>query len=311
VTVLRRALDRHWYAWAMVAPVVIVLALLVLYPLARGLWFSLTDANESNIGRTIGPNHIPSTYQFVGLDNYRHVLSGAEGHFYPVLAWTVTWTLVCVALHYGLGLALALLLNQRARFRTGYRIMLILPWAVPPFVSVFAWRLLLNGQAGIVNKALGGLGLPAVAWLSDPTWQKVSVIGVNTWIGVPFMMVALLGGLQSIPAELYEAAEMDGASAWHRFRYVTVPSLRPISNTVILLGCIWTFNQFAIIFLLVGQAAGASSQILVTYAYQLAFSGVRDYSGSATYGALILSLLLVFAVVYKRRLGTPRQEGTT
>jgi arabinogalactan oligomer/maltooligosaccharide transport system permease protein len=309
VTTVRRAVQRHWYAWAMVAPVVIVLAALVLYPLARGLWLSLTDANETNIGRTIGPNHIPSTYRFVGLDNYGRILSGAEGNFYPVLIWTVVWTLVCVVLHYGIGLTLALLLHQRARFRTGYRIMLILPWAVPPFVSVFAWRLLLNGQAGIVNKALTGLGLPAVGWLSDPLWQKVSVILVNTWIGVPFMMVALLGGLQSIPGELYEAAEIDGASAWHRFRYVTVPCLRPISNTVILLGCIWTFNQFAIIFLLVGQAAGADSQILVTYAYRLAFSGVRDYSGSATYGALILSLLVVFAVVYRRRLASSVQES--
>jgi arabinogalactan oligomer/maltooligosaccharide transport system permease protein len=302
VTRLRRALDRHWYAYAMVAPVVLVLALLVLYPLVRGLWFSLTDANETNIGRTIGPNHIPSTYEFVGLDNYWHVLSGAEGHFYPVLGWTVVWTLICVTLHYGLGLGLALMLNQRARFRTGYRILLILPWAVPPFVSVFAWRLLLNGPEGIVNKTLGGLGLPAVAWLSDPTWQKVSVILVNTWIGVPFMMVALLGGLQSIPADLLEAAEVDGASAWQRFRYITLPCLRPISSTVILLGTIWTFNQFSVIYLLVGQAAGVDTQILVTYAYKLAFSGVRDYSGSATYGAMILVLLLAYAFVYRRRL---------
>ena len=111
MTRLRLALDRHWYAYAMVAPVVLVLALLVLYPLGRGLWFSLTNANESNLGRTIGPNHIPSTYEFVGLDNYTRILSGAEGHFYPVLLWTVVWTLVCVALHYGIGLALALLLN--------------------------------------------------------------------------------------------------------------------------------------------------------------------------------------------------------
>lgn len=299
---LRLILDRHWYAWVMVAPVVIVLAVLVLYPLLRGLYFSLTNANESNLGRTIGPNHIPSSYEFVGLDNYWNILSGQEGHFYQVLLWTIVWTTVCVVLHYGLGLGLALLLHQKARFRTGYRIMLILPWAVPPFVSVFAWRLLLNGQSGIVNQTLAKVGLPTADWLSDPLWQKASVILVNTWIGVPFMMVALLGGLQSIPAELYEAAEMDGGSAWQRFLYITLPSLRPISSTVILLGTIWTFNQFAIIFLLLGQDAGADSQILVTFAYRLAFSGVRDYSASATYGALILSLLLVFSIFYRRRL---------
>ena len=299
---LARLASRHWYAWTMVAPVVVVLAVIVLYPLGRGLYLSLTDANESNLGRTIGPNHIPSTYQFVGLDNYWRILSGADGHFYPVVLWTVVWTVVCVVLHYSIGLGLALMLNQKARFRTGYRIALILPWAVPPFVSVFAWRLLLNGPSGIVNQILSAVGLPTVQWLSDPLWQKVSVIAVNTWIGVPFMLVALLGGLQSIPADLYEAAEMDGATAWQRFKHITLPGLRPISNTVILLGTIWTFNQFAIIFLLVGQDAGADSQILVTYAYRLAFSGVRDYSGSATYGALILSLLLIFSVIYRRRL---------
>lgn len=299
---LRRLLERHWYAWTMVAPVVVVLAVLVLYPLVRGLYLSLTNANESNIGRTIGPNHIPSTYEFVGLRNYWNILSGADDHFYPVALWTLVWTVVCVVLHYGIGLGLALMLNQEARFRTGYRIMLILPWAVPPFVSAFAWRLLLNGQNGIVNQTLSTFGLPTAQWLSDPLWQKVSVIMVNTWMGVPFMMVALLGGLQSVPGELYEAAEIDGASARQRFWNVTLPSLRPISNTVILLGTIWTFNQFAVIFLVIGQDAGADSQILVTYAYRLAFSGVRDYSGSATYGALILSLLLVFSIVYRRRL---------
>jgi arabinogalactan oligomer/maltooligosaccharide transport system permease protein len=298
----RRGLERHWYAWAMVAPVVIVITILVLYPLGRGLFLSLTDANESNLGRTVGPNHIPSTYRFVGLDNYWNLLSGREGHFYPVLIWTVIWTLICVVLHFGLGLGLALMLHQKARFRTGYRIMLILPWAVPPFVSVFAWRLLLNGPGGIVNQTLTRIGLPAADWLSDPLWQKVSVIAVNTWLGVPFMMVALLGGLQSIPGDLLEAAEVDGASAWQRFRHITLPSLRPISSTVILLGTIWTFNQFSVIFLLIGQDAGAGSQILVTFAYRLAFGGVRDYSGSATYGAMILVLLLVYAAVYRRRL---------
>ncbi len=305
---VRRGLDRHWYAWAMVAPVVLVIAVLVLYPLGRGLYLSLTDANESNLGRTIGPNHIPSTYRFVGLDNYGNLLSGREGHFYPVLAWTVVWTLVCVVLHFALGLGLALMLNQKARFRTGYRILLILPWAVPPFVSVFAWRLLLNGPSGIVNQILSATGLPTADWLSDPFWQKVSVIAVNTWLGVPFMMVALLGGLQSIPADLLEAAEVDGASPGQRLRYITLPALRPISSTVILLGTIWTFNQFSVIFLLIGQDAGVSSQILVTFAYRLAFGGVRDYSGSATYGAMILVLLLVYAAVYRRRLAGPAPD---
>ncbi|PHQ50299.1 ABC transporter permease [Streptomyces cinnamoneus] len=309
VTRVRRSFSTHWYAWAMVLPVVIVLAVLVGYPLGRGVYLSFTDANEANVGRTIGVNRIPATYQFVGLDNYWKVLSGQEGHFYSRLTWTVLWTASCVLLHYALGLGLALLLNRKVRFRALYRVLLILPWAVPAFVATFSWRLMFNEKYGVLNALLTQVGMDPVDWLGDATLQKVSAVAVNVWLGVPFMMVAILGGLQSIPAELHEAAEMDGASPWQRFRHVTLPGLRPVSGTVILLGVIWTFNMFQVIYLLIGQGASSESEILVTYSYRLAFQGVRDYAGSATYGILILSLLLVFAVFYRRLL--TRQEAAT
>nr|WP_229698085.1 sugar ABC transporter permease [Wenjunlia tyrosinilytica] len=293
----------------MVLPVVLVLGVLVGYPLLRGVYLSFTDATEANIGRTIGENHIPATYKFVGVDNFWNVLSGKEGNFYPRLWWTFLWTASCVFFHYTVGLGLAVLLNRKMRFRSVYRVLLILPWAVPAFVAAFAWRLMFNtGDSGLFNIVLGKLGLGAVDWLGDPLMQKVSVVMVNVWLGVPFMMVALLGGLQSISSELYEAAEMDGASPWQRFRHVTLPGLRPVSSTVILLGTIWTFNMFPIIYLVIGPNAGADVQILATYAYQLAFQGVRDYAGAATYGVIILSMLLVFATFYRRMLN--RQEAT-
>ncbi|MEU7168912.1 sugar ABC transporter permease [Streptomyces morookaense] len=306
MTRIRRSFETHWYAWAMVLPVVLVLAVLVGYPLGRGIYLSFTDANEANVARTIGVNHIPATYHFVGLDNYWKVLSGQEGHFYSRLTWTVVWTASCVLLHYALGLGLALLLNRQVRFRALYRVLLILPWAVPAFVATFSWRLIFNEKYGVLNAVLDRLGLGTVDWLGDTTLQKISAVAVNVWLGVPFMMVAILGGLQAIPGELHEAAEMDGASPWQRFRHVTLPGLRPVSGTVILLGTIWTFNMFQVIYLLVGQGASSDSEILVTYSYRLAFQGVRDYAGSATYGILILSLLLVFAVFYRRML--TRQE---
>ncbi|MFI1965408.1 carbohydrate ABC transporter permease [Streptomyces pathocidini] len=302
----RRSYADHWYAWAMVLPVVAVLAVLVGYPLGRGIFLSFTDANEANIGRTIGDFEVPATYRFIGFDNYWNILSGREGSFYPRLSWTVVWTASCVLLHYTIGLGLAMLLNRRVRGRSLYRVLLILPWAVPPFVAAFAWKLMYNTDNGVLNALLAKAGVGAVDWLGDPLVQKVSVVAVNTWLGVPFMMVALLGGLQSIPRELHEAAEMDGASAWQRFRNVTLPGLRPVSGTVVLLGTIWTFNMFPIIYLVIGQAGGTESEILVTYAYRLAFQGVRDYAGSASYGIVILSLLLVFSVFYRRLLG--RQE---
>ncbi|KOG59028.1 ABC transporter permease [Streptomyces griseoflavus] len=302
---VRKTLATHWYAWTMVAPVVLVIGVIIGYPLVRGLYLSLTDANEANVERNIGMNHIPATYRFTGLDNYTEILG--DGVFWGRLGWTVVWTVACVGLTFAIGLTLANLLNRRLRGRTFYRLALILPWAIPAFVSVFTWRLLYNEKNGLLNKLLAGGGIDAVPWLNDPTWAKLSVIAVNVWLGVPFMLVALLGGLQSIPGELYEAAEMDGANAWQRFRNITLPSLRGVSGTVILLSTIWTFNMFPVIYLLTRGGPGDATEILVTYAYRLSFvDSPRDFSGSAAWGVLILLLLSMIAVVYRRSL---RKQG--
>ncbi|MDJ0382974.1 sugar ABC transporter permease [Streptomyces sp. G-G2] len=302
---LRRALATHWYAWTMITPVVLVLGVIIGWPLVRGIYLSLTDANERNVARTIGANTIPATYEFVGFDNYTAALS--DPVFLDRLLWTVIWTLACVSITFTLGLGLATMLNRNFRGRAFYRMALILPWAVPGFVSVFAWRFLFNRDNGILNKVLEGGGISAVPWLDDPTWAKLAVITVNVWLGIPFMMVALLGGLQSIPGELYEAAEMDGASPWQRFRYITLPGLRTVSMTVILLSTIWTFNMFPVIFLLTRGGPGDSTEILVTQAFRQAFvNSPRDFAGSATWGVLILALLMIFALVYRRAL---RKQG--
>ncbi|WP_223167388.1 carbohydrate ABC transporter permease [Nonomuraea sp. SYSU D8015] len=295
-----RPWSAHWYAWAMIAPVAVVMLVLIGWPLARGVYLSLTDATEANIGRTIGVNVIPATYEFVGLDNYVAILT--SGLFWEKLTWTVIWTVACVAAHYGIGLGLAVMLNRRLRFRSVYRVLLILPWAVPAFVAAFIWRYLYNSDYGVINGLLRMAGLSGVGWLDDPTTAKIAVITVNVWIGVPFMMVALLGGLQSIPAELYEAAEVDGASPWQRFVAITLPGLRQVSSTVILLGTIWTFNMFPIIYLVTRGGPGSETEILVTYAFREAFSGVRNYSGSAAWGVIILAMLVVLAIGYRRTL---------
>jgi arabinogalactan oligomer/maltooligosaccharide transport system permease protein len=300
ISSIKQSYNRHWYAYAMVAPVVAVLGLLVAYPLGRGIYLSLTDANSDNVGRTIGVNEIPDSFSWVGLDHYTEILTGSGADtFWTQFVWTMVWTVSCVALHFGIGMGLALLLNREVRGRTFYRLTLILPWAVPTFVTVFAWRLILADDGGILNTTLGWAGLPEPAWLSEPMWQRIAAIMVNTWCGVPFMMLSLLGGLQSIPNELYEAAETDGATPWQRFRFVTLPGLRSVSSTVIMLGFIWTFNQFLIIFLLFGNSA-PEAQILVTWAYRLGFGQTpRDYAGSAAYGVIILSMLVVLVSAYR------------
>ncbi|HET6633630.1 MAG TPA: sugar ABC transporter permease [Streptomyces sp.] len=298
---LRRALDRHWYAWTMVAPVVIVIAVIIGYPLGRGIYLSLTNANEANVARDIGVNHIPATYDFIGLDNYVAILG--DSVFWDRLVWTLIWTVGCVGVTFTLGLTLAVMLNRQLKGRTFYRIAMIVPWGVPAFVSVFAWRMLFNEKYGILNKILDGGGIDGVPWLSDPTWAKAAVIAVNVWLGVPFMIVAMLGALQAIPTELYEAAEMDGAGPWQRFRNITLPGVRAVSTTVILLSTIWTFNMFPVIYLLTSGGPGDSTEILVTYAYRLSFAiSPRDFATSAAWGVLILVLLSLFTLVYRRAL---------
>ncbi|MBD0691840.1 carbohydrate ABC transporter permease [Streptomyces sp. CBMA123] len=307
---LKRSYARHWYAYAMIAPVVLVLGALVFYPLVQGIWLTLTDANSLNVARKIGVNEIPASYQYIGFHNYADILwgPGSYDRFWSHFVWTIAWTVICVCLHYTLGLGLAVLLNKKLRGRAAYRMLLILPWAVPTFVTVFSWRLMLS-DGGVVNTLLSTLHLPEPAWLTDPWAQKAAAILVNTWAGVPFMMISLLGGLQSIPAELYEAAEMDGATRWQQFRHITLPGLRSVSSTVVLLGVIWTFNQFNVIFLLFGKGA-PDAQLLVTWAYRLGFGQLpRDYAGSAAYGVILLSILIVFTAFYRRWLARNEQAN--
>lgn len=312
---LRRSWEKHWYAWAMVAPVVIVLAVLILYPLVRGIVISFTNLTEANqlaeiCTKTLtgGEECVPNqnSWEFVGIDNYTKVLTGEVGEFWQQFWVTLVWTVSCVVFHYGLGLGLAVLLNRKVRGRGIYRVLLILPWAVPGFVSAFAWRFMFNQNFGLINGVLTSIGLEPVAWFDQQGTALLTAIVTNIWLGVPFMMVSLLGGMQSISAELYEAATIDGASSWQRFINVTLPGLRSVSMTVILLGTIWTFNMFPIIFLVTGGEPAGKTEILVTGAYRAAFQGIRNYSLSATYGVLILSILLVFATFYRRAL---RRQG--
>jgi arabinogalactan oligomer/maltooligosaccharide transport system permease protein len=312
---MRRSWDRYWFAWAMVAPVVLVLGVLVFYPLVRGIYISLTNTTEANQaaeicvrsitgGEVCEPN--PNQASFVGLENYTRVLTGEVGEFWHQFLITVIWTVTCVVFHYGLGLGLAVLLNRPMRLRGLYRVLLILPWAVPSFVSAFSWRYMFNQNFGLVNGLLTAVGLEPVPWFDNTATALVTAIVTNIWLGVPFMMIALLGGMQTIPDELYEAATIDGASAWQRFVNVTMPGLRSVSMTVILLGTIWTFNMFPVIFLVTGGQPAGQTEILVTGAYRAAFEGIRNYSLSATYGVLILSILLVFSFLYRRAL---RRQG--
>ncbi|MGH2761485.1 MAG: carbohydrate ABC transporter permease [Thermoleophilaceae bacterium] len=290
---LRRAWHRWWFVYAMLAPVMLVMGVLVLYPIVDGVRISLTDADRFTIGNV----HVPARYEYIGLENYADIFTSRD--FRRVLGFTAIWTFVNVLLQFTIGLGLAVALNRTLRFRGAYRVLLLVPWAVPTFITAFTWRFLFNTPYGFFDQALRGIGLDGPAWLGDPSWAKVAVIATNVWLAVPFFMVALLGGLQSIDRNLLDAASVDGAGPLRRFWDITLPGLRPIAATVVLLGVIWTFNAFNIIFLMTGGGPAGSTDILVTFAYEFGFES-RLYGVASAYGVIILSLLLVFGGFYRR-----------
>jgi arabinogalactan oligomer/maltooligosaccharide transport system permease protein len=281
-----------WVAYMFLAPVVLVMAVIVVYPLIGSIASSFTDLDRSNAATVFREG----SEQFIGLDNYVTILTGEA--FRATLIWTVVWTAVNVFFHFTIGMGLALLLNQKFRGRTVYRLILMLPWAVPAFISAVSWRYIFNGEYGVLNLFLKGFGIDGPNWLSELPWAYVAPIIVNVWLGVPFMMVALLGGMQSIPSDLYEAARVDGANRRQSFWNVTVPQLRSVSVAVTMLGIIWTFNLFVVIFLTTGGGPGGRTDILVTESFNLFQAG--QYAQAATYSVIILSILLVFVTIYQR-----------
>jgi arabinogalactan oligomer/maltooligosaccharide transport system permease protein len=200
------------------------------------------------------------------------------------------------------GLALALLMNRPMRLRGLYRALIILPWAIPQVIAVLAWRGEFHFEFGYFNIILTNLGIDPINWKTDPFWNFVSMVMVNVWLGIPFMMVILLGGLQSISSEYYEAAEIDGASGWQQFQNITMPLLRPVMTPAIILGTIWTFNNFNVPFF-INQNELETSDILVTALFRAAFQYNR-YGFSAAFAFVIFIVLLIYSIFYIRVTGS-------
>lgn len=295
-------------AYFFVAPSVIVTLVLVLYPLITGIYLSFTDADQYNSFRRIGPNTIEATYEWIGLQNYHDVLTRDTLYFWQVFRQTVVWTAFNIIPHILIGLGLAMLLNRDIKGRGIYRMLLIVPWAIPSYISGFVWRFMFNADLGFLNNFITELGLDPIRWLSDPNWAMFAVIVANTWLAIPFNMLTMLGGLQSIPPELYEAAEVDGANAWHKFRNVTLPLLQPVIMTVTLLGVIWTFNAFNVIYLVSEGGPSRKTEILATWAWRLGFDQ-RRFGIAAAYSVIILLILLVFSGVYIRVINRSNEGG--
>ena len=276
----------HFY----VAPALLALASLTFYPVLYGFWLAFTDANQTQLG----------DQSFIGLDNFVEVFS-AEG-FLRVTLFTLVWTVVNVSAHIGIGLFLANLLHRsRIHGKVAYRTLLLLPWAVPSYISVLVWRGMFQPD-GFVNDLLG----TNIDFLSDPTGAQIIVILVNIWLGVPFMMMSISGALQSIPKDMYEAAELDGVVGWAAFRHLTLPNLRSALIPLTLLGFIWTFNMFNVIYLMTDGGPNlyfgqpGQTDILITYVYDVAFRE-GAYGVAAAWSVIIFLMLFAFSWRYMKQ----------
>lgn len=288
---LRRALNPDRSPVPYLIPTALFMAVFLAYPvfevLRQSFWHDVAI-------RPWEPN------EFVGLANYADLATSDA--FHRAVRTTVAWTVLAVGGKLFVGLAAALLLQRRFPGRRIYLTLLMVPWVTPIVVAAVVWRWVLNSQYGQLNGLLSLLRVEPVAWLGQERTAFLATAGVDMWVGIPFVALVLMAGLQSIPDELYEAAVMDGASWGQRFLRVTLPLLRPVMGVVLLLSSVWTFNSFEVIWPLTrGGPAGATTTLVVS-TYRTAF-GAFDFGQAAAMSTVIFVILLGVSVAYWRLVG--------
>jgi arabinogalactan oligomer / maltooligosaccharide transport system permease protein len=287
-------LRRRLFVFLLVAPAFLVLFGVVIYPFVYNVIISLSNMSLRHI----------RDWRIIGFGQYIKVFTEpSQPDFYVVFLKTVIWTVVNLVFHVVIGVLLALVLNQKEiRGKAVFRAILVLPWAVPQLIVALTWRGMFNYEYGAINLMLTQwFGLPAVEWLKQPLEAFIAVILTNVWLGFPFMMVIALGALQSIPHELYEAADIDGASWYHKLKNITIPLISPVMVPAMTLGTIWTFNNLNIVWL-VSNAGEPSDQthLLVSFVYKAAFNFYR-YGYGAALSMVIFVILLLFSLSFMRR----------
>ena len=301
-----KAFREHADAYAYTAPAMIGMLLLVFFPFFYGIGLSFTDTTLFN-------ESAPFRERWIGLDNYVQILGdfnivtkSVEGtvvnyqNFYWTLMMTVIWTVTNVSIGVSFGFVLALALNTEGlKAKPIYRVLLILPWAIPNYITALVWRGMFHPQFGVINQVLQMFGLKPVAWFDGVFSSFMTGLATNGWLSFPFMMVVILGALQSIPKDMYEAAEVEGATRWQRLRRITLPLLRPTLVPAIVLSVVWTFNMFNIIFLVSGGEPAGANEILITKAYKIAFEQYQ-YAYAAAYSTVIFVILLVYGYFQTR-----------
>jgi multiple sugar transport system permease protein len=280
----------------LIAPTILVFCTVIVYPLITAIYLSLFSIYTPTL-----QGH------WVGLQNFREMFGSAE--FWTTLRTNVIWTVGTLSLQIVFGVGTALLLNQNIWFRSLARSLILFPYFVSTVVAVLIWRWMFNDVYGILNHfllATGIIDMP-VDWLGSMPNAMLSVILIGAWKYFPFVVIAVLARLQTIPLQLYEAATIDGAGAWARFWDVTLPQLRDVLVVITLLRTIWDFKEFDLIYLLTGGGPVTSTQTLPLLVYKQAF-GLNAMGTASTYAIGMLLVLLTFMVLYLSRVGRGSEQ---
>lgn len=278
----------HLLGPLLIAPVVVILSAVILYPLSLALWLSLFAVDTPTLAS-----------QWVGFGNYL-ALMGSNGRFWAALATTLVWTGGTLALQIVIGVGMALLLSRDLWFRSLARSLVVFPYFVSTVVAVLVWRWMFNDFFGLINQLLVSANLidRPVDWLGTMPNAMLSVIVVGAWKFFPFVVIAVLARLQTIPPSLYEAARLDGAGPWSRFKDVTLPQIADVLGIVILLRAIWDFKEFDLIFLLTGGGPVDSTRTLPLIVYQEAF-GLNEMGMASAYAVAMMIVMLGFFAAYR------------
>jgi multiple sugar transport system permease protein len=276
--------DRNVLGVLFLFPAAALLLVFLTYPLGLGGWLGFTDTTIGRPGR------------FIGLENFRSLF--ADSVFWLSVWNTFLYTAVASALKFGLGLWLALLLNENIPFKSFVRAIMLMPFIVPTVLSAIAFWWIYDSQFSIISWTLVRLGLidHYIDFLGDPLLARASVIAANVWRGIPFVAISLLAGLQTISPSLYEAATLDGARAWQRFRYVTYPLLTPIIAVVMTFSVIFTFTDFQLIYVITRGGPLNATHLMATLAFQRAIPGGQLAEGAALAGAMIPFLVAAILI---------------
>jgi multiple sugar transport system permease protein len=274
-------------ALVLLVPAMLPIIILSLTPLLRGIYLGFTD---SHAGYGV------STH-FIGLKNFRALLH--DSLFINSFKIGAIWAVSVTAIQFVLALGLALLLSQPLRGRWLARSLALVPWAMPSAIVAIMWKLFFQPQAGILNEALYRGHLPGsnIDWLADFKWALPAVIMVGVWAGMPQTTIALLAGLQSVSDDLQEAAAVDGATAWQRFRTITIPQLKPVIIAITSLDLIWNFNSFGLVYVLTGGGPGHSTELPALFAYNEAFK-YGQFGYASALGDAMVVVIACFLLFY-------------